>query len=295
MKTLYLLLLFVLFLNLSAQTPNNSKSTQSVASKDKPEQQPTKSLPKNNLKETPKPKTISKPTEVSKPNPKTTINPAVKPNAVKEKPKTDNNIESLLIEGEIDTTKTLIDSLNTIEEVEDTIIVEKILPEEVSKLQKGKAYIIGRKLLTACSSSKIKEFSEEDFSERILRKFSLDYLSNICINVNRRFGKFEELLFKEALRVEKHKITIYRFKAVYEKKFFVKELRVYMNDQNKITSLRSLPWKPEFKPRKKRISRKQVNDSLLIREMDSLFKDSIKTLDYKNIILEKVDKNLIIE
>lgn len=273
-----------MFLDSSAQTPNNPKNTKPVVSKEKPAQQPAKVLPKNNTKETLKPKTVSKPT-----------NPVSKPNAVKEKPKTDNNIESLLIDSQIDTTKTTLDSLNVEEEVEDTIIVEKILPEEISKLQKGKSYIIGRKLLTACSTSKIKEFSEEDFSERILRKFSLDYLSNICINVNRRFGKFEELLFKEALRVEQHKITIYRFKAVYEKKFFVKELRVYMNDQNKITSLRSLPWKPEFKPRKKRISRKQVIDSLLIREMDSLFKDSAKIKENKNIIQEKVDKNLIIE
>jgi hypothetical protein len=293
LKSLYLTLFFVLFLDSSAQTPNNPKNTKPVVAKDKSAQQPTKVLPKT--KESPKPKTDSKTNEVLKKNTNKSTIQSSKPNAVKEKPKTDNNIETLLIDGQIDTTKTTLDSLNLEEEIEDTIIVEKILPEEISKLQKGKAYIIGRKLLTACSSSKIKEFSEEDFSERILRKFSLDYLSNICINVNRRFGKFEELLFKEAIRVEQHKITIYRFKAVYEKKFFVKELRVYMNDENKVTSLRTLPWKPEFKPRKKRKSRKQVIDSLLIREMDSLFKDSAKIKENKNIIQEKVDKNLIIE
>lgn len=293
MKSLYLTLFFVLFLDSSAQSPNNPKNTKPVVAKDESAQQTTKVTPKT--KETPKPKTELKTNEDLKKNTNKSTIQSSKPNAVKEKPKTDNNIESLLIDSQIDTTKTAIDSLNLEEEIEDTIIVEKIFPEEISKLQKSKAYIIGRKLLTACSTSKIKEFSEEDFSERILRKFSLDYLSNICINVNRRFGKFEELLFKEALRVEEHKITIYRFKAVYEKKFFVKELRVYMNDQNKITSLRSLPWKPEFKPRKKRKSRKQVIDSLLIREMDILFKDSAKIKENKNIIQEKVDKNLLIE
>jgi hypothetical protein len=294
------MLFFVLFLDTSGQTPSNPKNTKPVVAKEKP-LQPEKIIPKNNTNETTKPKPELKTPEPTKNTPKKLTISSVKPDAIKEKPKPENNIESLLIEEKIDTTKSKKDTLNILvkkekeKEEEDTVSINLILPEEISKLQKGKAYLIGKKLLTACSSSKIKEFTENDFSERILRKFSLDYLSNICINVNRRFGKFEELLFKEALRVEDHKITIYRFKAVYEKKFFVKELRVYMNDQNKITSLRSLPWKPEFKPRKKRKSRKQVIQSLLIRETDSLFKDSSKIKENLNIIQEKVDNNLIIE
>jgi hypothetical protein len=68
-----------------------------------------------------------------------------------------------------------------------------------------------------------------------------------------------------------------------------------MNDQNKITSLKTLTWKPEFKPRKKRRLRQQVIDSLLIREKDSLFKDSTKILENKNIIQEKVDKSFLLE
>jgi hypothetical protein len=274
----------------SGQNPENSKTTKSPTQKGKTIPAKEKTIP---AKEKPK-QDIKK--EIPKTQPKAEVKKTVsKPDAVKTKPIKENNIESLLIDGKIDTAKTILDSLSIEEEKEDTIIIEKILPEEISKLQKGKAYIIGKKVLTACSTSKIKEFSEEDFSERILNKFSLEYLSNICINVNRRFGNFEELLFNEALRVEKHKITIYRFKAVYSKKFFMKELRVYMNDQNKITSLKTLTWKPEFKPRKKPKLRQQVIDSLLIREKDSLFKDSTKILENKNIIQEKVDKSFLLE
>lgn len=281
MKKYYLILCFFIFISVYGQnTPVNKPNN----IKEKPKTTPIKV----EKKETAKPKQ-----EVKK--------EVKKPDAIKEKPKNklvDKGLESLLIDGEIDTSKTTIDSLNIVEEKEeeDTIVIEKIMPEKISNLQKGKAYIMGKKLLTSCNTSKIREFKEEDFSERILKKFSLDYLSNICININRRFGTFEELLFKEALRVEKHKISIYRFKVVYTKKFFMKELRVYMNDQNKITALKTLPWKPEFKPRKKRkLLRSQLIDSLLIRERDSLFKDSTKILENKNIIEEKVDKSLIIE
>ena len=281
MKKYYLILCFFIFISFYGQNTPVNKSNNI---KEKPKTTPIKV----EKKETAKPKQ-----EVKK--------EVKKPDAIKEKPKNklvDKGLESLLIDGEIDTSKTTIDSLNIVEEKEeeDTIVIEKIMPEKISNLQKGKAYIMGKKLLTSCNTSKIREFKEEDFSERILKKFSLDYLSNICININRRFGTFEELLFKEALRVEKHKISIYRFKVVYTKKFYMKELRVYMNDQNKITALKTLPWKPEFKPRKKRkLLRSQLIDSLLIRERDSLFKDSTKILENKNIIEEKVDKSLIIE
>jgi hypothetical protein len=275
---------FLMFTICSGQNPENSKTTKT--SMQKGNTIPIKEKPKQDIKN-----------KIPKAQPKTEVKKkASKPDAVKTKPIKENNIESLLIEDKIDTTKTILDSFKVEKkEIEDTIIIEKILPEEISKLQKGKAYFIGKKVLTACSTSKIKEFSEEDFSERILKKFSLEYLSNICINVNRRFGNFEELLFKEALRVEKHKTTIYRFKAVYTKKFFTKELRIYMNDQNKITSLKTLTWKPEYKPRKKRKRRQQVIDSLLIREKDTLYKDSTKILENKNIIQEKVDKSFLLE
>jgi hypothetical protein len=275
---------FLMFTVCSGQNPENSKTTKTPLQKGKAI--PTKEKLKQDIKK-----------EIPKAKPKTEIKKTVsKPDAVKTKPIKENNIESLLIEDKIDTTKTILDSFSVEKkEIEDTIIVEKILPEEISKLQKGKAYIIGKKVLTACITSKIKEFSEEDFSERILNKFSLEYLSNICINVNRRFGNFEDLLFNEALRVEKHKTTIYRFKAVYTKKFFMKELRIYMNDQNKITSLKTLTWKPEYKPRKKPKRRQQVIDSLLIREKDTLYKDSAKILENKNIIQEKVDKSFLLE
>lgn len=286
MKKYYLILCFFIFISFYGQNTPVNKSNNI-------KEKPKTTLIKVEKKETAKPKQEVK-KEVKKPEVK-------KPDVIKEKPKNklvDKGLESLLIDGEIDTSKTKIDSLNIVEEKEeeDTIVIEKIMPEKISNLQKGKAYIMGKKLLTSCNTSKIREFKAEDFSGRILKKFSLDYLSNICININRRFGTFEELLFKEALRVEKHKISIYRFKVVYTKKFYMKELRVYMNDQNKITALKTLPWKPEFKPRKKRkLLRSQLIDSLLIRERDSLFKDSTKILENKNIIEEKVDKSLIIE
>ena len=51
-------------------------------------------------------------------------------------------------------------------------------------------------------------FNEEDFALNVFRKLEPNYISIICTNVLREYGKFNDMRYVEAIYVEKTKITI---------------------------------------------------------------------------------------
>lgn len=138
---------------------------------------------------------------------------------------------------------------NVIEE-KDTIIFHKLESESIPKSHIQKAYFYGMQILNACNTSKIIPFNEEDFAANVYRKLEPNYISIICTNVLREYGKFNDMRYVEAIYVEKTKITILRFKCIYEKKYSTKEFRVSFNEQNKIVGIKTLKWASDFKPRK---------------------------------------------
>ena len=154
----------------------------------------------------------------------------------------------------------------------DTVVFNIISASESRKNLMQKAYFYGFKLLNACNHSKISKFNESDFASNIYRKLNLDYISNVCRNVNREFGEFQDLRFVETIENEKTKIKILRFKCIYKKKYSTKELRVAFDPNGKIVSIKTLKWVAAFKPLEKK------QKKLYAQEIDQNILDSLDQL-----------------
>lgn len=157
------------------------------------------------------------------------------------------------------------------------IIVTKRRVEELPKTEINLSYKIGFRLLNACNTSKIKPFTEEELAPKLLKKISLDYISIVCNNNNITYGKFENIELKEVITIENTKTNIYRYKAIYEKKLFTKELRIYINKDGLVSVIKTLKWKDKYEVKKKKKPRPK-------KIIDSLKQDSINIIDESLII-----------
>lgn len=157
----------------------------------------------------------------------------------------------------------------------DTVIFKIITATETPKPLIQKAYFYGYKLLSACNHSKISKFNENDFSATIFKKLNLDYISNVCRNINREFDEFQDLRFVETIENEKTKVKILRFKCIYKKKYSTKELRVAFDPTGKIVGLKTLKWQAEFEPLEKKPKKlyAQEIDQKILDSLDKLIND----------------------
>ena len=74
-----------------------------------------------------------------------------------------------------------------------------------------------------------------------------DRISLTCQNILRGFGQFYDMKLMEVYRIEKENVTVFRYQCDYEKKYKIKELRVTINDENKITAITTKDWSDDFK------------------------------------------------
>ncbi len=130
------------------------------------------------------------------------------------------------------------------EKIEATIKV--LSEEEINAEQKKKAYVLGKRVLMTCNTSKFKPFSEEEATETVRKNTTVEKLTATCQKFRLKYGDFKDILLSEVLYNPKDKTTIYRYKADYQRKFVVKELRVTMNAENKVSSIKSTDWVDEF-------------------------------------------------
>lgn len=154
------------------------------------------------------------------------------------------------------------------EEPKDTIVFEFLTKFDVPKIYLQKAYYYGTKLLNACNTSKISKFNESHFSESVYRKITLDYISIICTNIKREYGEFVDMRFVEVVYNPKNNVNMLRFKCLYEKKYSQKEFRVSFNSQGKIAGIKTLRWKDQFVPQKRKYK-------IFAREIDQKILDSL--------------------
>ena len=89
--------------------------------------------------------------------------------------------------------------------------------------QKGKAYDLGKRIL-----------------------MTLEKLSKTCAKHRQWYGTFIDLKLVEVYQNSAEQNTVYRFKAMYTKKVANKELRVFMNDENQLTAIKTLDWNNAF-------------------------------------------------
>lgn len=124
----------------------------------------------------------------------------------------------------------------------------KVNISEVSSIKKSRSYELGKRVLNTCNTSSFKPFTKEEATDEVLKKINKDKISMTCQNILRVFGQFQDMKLMEAIRYDDDKITVFRYKCEYEKKYKIKELRVSINDENKITAITTKDWNDTYNP-----------------------------------------------
>ena len=124
--------------------------------------------------------------------------------------------------------------------------IEKLGLAEISETQKSKAYELGKRVLMTCNTSKFKPFTSSEATPSVIKNTTVERLSKICNRFRQYYGTFIDLQLVEAYRNNFENTTVFRYKALYSKKVANKELRVTMNAENKVSSIKSLDWVNSF-------------------------------------------------
>jgi hypothetical protein len=120
--------------------------------------------------------------------------------------------------------------------------IEKLALSKIDFNVKNKAYELGKRMLMTCNTSKFKPYNEREATASVINNITEERLSKICRKYRQWYGTFKDLQLVEILKNSVDKTTIFRYKAIYSKKVANKELRVFMNNENKISGIKTLDW-----------------------------------------------------
>ena len=128
----------------------------------------------------------------------------------------------------------------------DEIKTTKVSLSAINENQKDKSYELGKRILMACNTSKFKPFNSSEATPSVIKNMTQDRLTKTCLKFRLKYGDFKDLQLVEAYINEKENTTIFRYKALYEKKIANKEFRIFMNNKNQISAVKSLDWVATF-------------------------------------------------
>lgn len=123
---------------------------------------------------------------------------------------------------------------------------EKISVAATNDAQKEKSYDLGKRVLMTCNTSKFKPFNSTEATASVIQNTTEDRLTKTCTRFRQYYGTFKDLQLVEVYKNNANETTIYRYKAMYSKKVANKELRVSMNQENKVSAIKSLDWIDTF-------------------------------------------------
>jgi len=126
----------------------------------------------------------------------------------------------------------------------------KVAVMEVDPALKEKAYDLGRRVLMTCNISKFKPFNSSEATPTVIKNMTKERLTRTCLKFRLKYGDFRDLELVEVYKVKKEKTTVFRYKALYEKKIANKELRLTMNENNQVSSVKSMDWVDDFQKKK---------------------------------------------
>lgn len=132
---------------------------------------------------------------------------------------------------------------------EPEIEIAKIVKLDLTTIdagQKAKAYELGKRVLMTCNTSKFKPFSLEEATASVIKNTTEERLTKTCTRFRQYYGTFIDLQLIEVYKNNFDRSTLFRYKASYTKKVANKELRVTMNEENKVSSIKSLDWVNSF-------------------------------------------------
>ncbi|MEO8239802.1 MAG: hypothetical protein ABI793_12085 [Flavobacterium sp.] len=122
--------------------------------------------------------------------------------------------------------------------------IKKVPVSEVNSNQQNKAYELGKRVLETCNTSKFKPFNETEVTKSVMENTTEERLTKTCQRFRQYYGSFVDLKLDGVYKTRQE--TIYRYHALYTKKVANKELRIFVNEENLITAIKSMDWDEKF-------------------------------------------------
>ncbi|WP_340696637.1 hypothetical protein [Flavobacterium ginsengisoli] len=112
------------------------------------------------------------------------------------------------------------------------------------QISRRKAYDLGKRVLETCNTSKFKPFNETEVTKSVMENTTEERLTKTCQRFRQYYGSFIDLKLDGVYKT-KHEV-IYRYHALYTKKVANKELRIFVNEDNLISAIKSMDWDEKF-------------------------------------------------
>jgi len=125
--------------------------------------------------------------------------------------------------------------------------IEVVEPTTVDKVKKDKAYALGKRVLMTCNTSKFKPFSKSEATESVIQNTTLERLTSTCRKFRIKYGDFKDIKLAQVIHNMNDDSYVFRYKAEYQRTFVTKELRVTINNENKVSAIKSTDWTDEYK------------------------------------------------
>lgn len=122
--------------------------------------------------------------------------------------------------------------------------IKKVSSAEMNSNQQRKAYELGKRVLETCNTSKFKPFNETEVTKSVMENTTEERLTKTCQRFRQYYGSFIDLKLDGVYKTKKE--VIYRYHALYTKKVANKELRVFVNEDNLISAIKSMDWDEKF-------------------------------------------------
>ena len=116
---------------------------------------------------------------------------------------------------------------------------------KVESVKKNRAFDLGTRLLESCNTSRFKPFSKEEATERVIQNATPDKISSTCQKIRQRNGKFNYIKLLDITYIKATDDYIFRYKIDYEKKYFMRELSVTIDKDNKVSAISTKEIKPK--------------------------------------------------
>ncbi|MNX43457.1 hypothetical protein D3C86_739110 [compost metagenome] len=122
--------------------------------------------------------------------------------------------------------------------------IKPVPTAEINANQQKKAYDLGKRVLETCNTSKFKPFNETEVTKSVMENTTEERLTKTCQRFRQYYGSFIDLKLDGVYRTKQE--VIYRYHALYTKKVANKELRIFVNEDNLVSAIKSMDWDEKF-------------------------------------------------
>ncbi|MBP1224566.1 hypothetical protein [Flavobacterium sp. 1355] len=127
--------------------------------------------------------------------------------------------------------------------------ITKLEASDINANQQKKAYDLGKRVLETCNTSKFKPFDETEVTKSVMENTTEERLTKTCTRFRQYYGNFIDLKLDGVYKTKQE--VIYRYHALYTKKVANKELRVFVNEENLVSAIKSMDWEESFESKLK--------------------------------------------